>query len=83
LSSWPKEDLFKTRLGQADWDWANKRLTAATVIDLTKEPRVGKYVMFFHGSFVDAKKVEMGHGAASLAFCWSDDLVHWDWPGRK
>lgn len=83
LLTWPKENLYKTSLGQADWDWATARLTAATAIDLTREPRVGKYVLFFHASFTEAKKVETGHGGASLAFAWSDDLVHWEWAGKK
>jgi len=48
-----------------------------------QEPRVGKYVLFFHASFTEAKKVETGHGGASLAFAWSDDLVHWEWAGKK
>ena len=77
--NWPKENLYTTYLGQKDWEWATRRLTAATVLDLTKEPRVGKYIMFFHGSFQEAKNVERGHGAASLAFAWSEDLINWNW----
>jgi hypothetical protein len=69
-------------LGQNDWPWAQGRLTAATVIDLTGQPRVGKYVMFFHGSSREGLKRQPAHGAASLALAWSDDLETWHWPGK-
>jgi len=69
-------------LGQEDWPWAQGRLTAATVVDVTKEPAVGKYIMFFHGSSREGLKAHRAHGAASLAVAWSDDLVSWTWPGK-
>lgn len=37
-------------LGQEQWDWAKGRLTAGFVLDLTEDSRIGKYLMFFHGS---------------------------------
>ena len=37
--------------------------------------------MFFHGSVKNCTPET--HGKASLAIAWSDDLVHWDWPGEK
>lgn len=70
-------------LGQRDWPWAQGRLTAATVLDLTREPRVGKYVMFFHGDSVEGAKRKSAHGGASLAVAWSDDLKTWSWPGQR
>lgn len=52
----------------------------ATVIDLTDEVTVGKYIMFFHGSSKEGMRAQRAHGAASLAISWSDDLVNWSWP---
>ncbi len=75
-------DVQLLKLGQKDWPWAEGRLTAATVIDLTYESTVGKYVMFFHGSSVEGLHAQRAHGAASLAIAWSDDLVNWHWPGQ-
>ena len=80
--SWGPDTQLLT-LGQKDWFWSQGRLTAATVIDLTKEPVVGKYVMFFHGSSKEGLKAHRAHGAASLAIAWSDDLVDWTWPGEN
>jgi len=73
------EDLAHYTLGQDDWPWAQFRLTAAQVLDLRDEPRVGKYVMFFHGE----RRRHRAHGDASLGLAWSDDLVHWRWGGQK
>jgi len=75
-------DVQLLTLGQKDWPWAQGRLTAATVIDLTRESTVGKYVMFFHGSSKEGLQAQRAHGAASLAVAWSDDLVNWHWPGQ-
>ena len=75
-------DVQLLTLGQKQWPWAQGRLTAATVIDLTKESRVEKYIMFFHGSSKAGLKQQRAHGAASLAIAWSDDLVNWVWPGK-
>jgi sucrose-6-phosphate hydrolase SacC (GH32 family) len=73
-------DLQLLTLGQKDWAWAQGRITAATVIDLTDEITIGKYIMFFHGASKAGMRVHRAHGAASLAIAWSDDLVHWSWP---
>jgi hypothetical protein len=75
-------DVQLLTLGQKQWPWAQGRLTAATVIDMTKEPEVGKYIMFFHGSSKAGLEIQRAHGAASLAIAWSDDLVNWVWPGK-
>ncbi|MHC4228049.1 MAG: glycosyl hydrolase 53 family protein [Planctomycetota bacterium] len=80
--SWGQDTQLLT-LGQKQWPWAQGRLTAATVIDLTREPSVGKYIMFFHGSSKQGLKSQRAHGAASLAIAWSDDLVNWTWPGDR
>ncbi len=78
LATWSDDGLLT--LGQADWPWAQGRLTAATVIDLHNEPAVGKFVMFFHGDSPEGRKRLRAHCAASLALAWSDDLEHWTWP---
>ena len=79
--SWGADTELLT-LGQEQWPWAQGRLTAATVIDLTEEPSVGKYIMFFHGSTKEGLKAHGAHGRASMAIAWSDDLVNWTWPGK-
>ncbi len=76
LLEWTDDGVIT--LDQENWPWANRRLTAATVIDLHNEPRVGKYVMFFHGEPQGHR--HPAHYAASLALAWSDDLKHWSWP---
>jgi hypothetical protein len=76
-------DVQLLTLGQKQWPWAQGRLTAATVIDLTKDPVVGKYIMFFHGSSKAGLQAQRAHGEASLAIAWSDDLVNWTWPGKN
>jgi hypothetical protein len=75
-------DVQLLKLGQKDWPWAQGRLTAATVIDLTHDSTIGSYIMFFHGSSVEGLQAQRAHGAASMAIAWSDDLVNWHWPGQ-
>ena len=75
-------DVQLLTLGQKDWPWAQGRLTAATVIDVTGEPRVGKHLMFFHSDSPEGQRKHPAHGEASLAVAWSDDLTTWDWPGK-
>lgn len=82
LDDWG-EDVQLLTLGQSQWDWAKGRITAATVIDLKKEPGINKYLMFFHGSIDNSLITNEAHGEASLAIAWSDDLVNWQWPGMK
>ncbi|WP_020532622.1 hypothetical protein [Flexithrix dorotheae] len=70
-------------LGQKDWDWAKGRITAGTVINLKKNKNLGKYLLFFHGS---GPKTETEGGFdknASIGIAWSDDLLHWEWPGKN
>ena len=79
------KDLKKFRdsglltLGQKEWLWAQGRITAAFVLDLRKEPAVGKYIMFFHGVGLNGEKAYFQTNAC-LGLAWSDDLVRWDWP---
>ncbi|MGI5893768.1 MAG: family 43 glycosylhydrolase [Candidatus Merdivicinus sp.] len=68
-------------LGQPEWEWARGRITAAFVLDLKEDPRFGKYLMFFHGSGPEDESVDFDRNA-SLGVCWSDDLLHWQWPGK-
>lgn len=79
LQTWTDTALLT--LGQASWEWAQGRLTAGFVIDLRHEPRVGKYVMFFHGGTREGKARHSTHAQASLGLAWSDDLRTWRWPG--
>ncbi len=77
-------DLGIWTLGQSkDWPWARGRLSAGHVLDLRAEPGVGKYVMFYHGSTEEGVREQETHGESSLALAWSDDLLHWSWPGKQ
>ncbi len=79
LSDWRDEGLLT--LGQSDWAWAqNGRLTAGFVLDLRRDPAVGKALMFFHASAYPEKSG--GFWAhCSIGLAWSDDLKTWTWPG--
>ena len=68
-------------LGQKNWPWARGRLTAGFVLDMTEEVRIGKYIMFFHGSGPHSEKINFDNNA-SIGIAWSDDLRTWDWPGK-
>ncbi|MES2459591.1 MAG: hypothetical protein V4671_03350 [Armatimonadota bacterium] len=76
------EDCGFTTLGQDKWPWAQGRLTAGFVLDLTDEPLVGKYLMFFHGSGPEDEETFFDTHA-SLGIAWSDDLHEWYWPGKS
>ena len=71
------DDVQMLTFDQENWGWADERLTAATVIDLTKVKGIEKYIMFFHG---ETGYLIAAHGQASMAVAWSDDLINWDWP---
>lgn len=68
-------------LGQDKWDWARGRLTAGTVLDLRHVRRIGHYLMFFHGSGPLTESEGDFNRNASIGIAWSDDLVHWEYPG--
>jgi hypothetical protein len=77
------EDEKVITLGQENWPWAQRRLTAATVLDLTDTPKFGKYIMFFHGSSKEgAKPFYNAHNNASLGIAWSADLENWEWSDK-
>lgn len=81
LPNW--RDCAVLHLGLADWDWAQGRLTAGFVLDLRHEPRVGKAIMFFHGSRWPEGDPRGGWANhVSLGIAWSDDLLNWDWPAK-
>jgi hypothetical protein len=82
LETW--RDLGLITLGQKDWDWAQGRLTAGFVLDARHVPRLGKYLMFFHGSRYAEEDPRGGFdNFASIGLAWSNDLSEWDWPGKK
>lgn len=68
-------------LGQESWDWARGRITAATVLDCTDLPELGRYLMFFHGSGPEDEET-MFDTNASIGLAWSKDLLHWEWPTK-
>jgi len=70
-------------LGQEDWDWAKGRITAGTVINLTENPKFGKYLMFYHGSGPKTEQEGDFDKNASIGIAWSEDLINWDWPGKR
>ena len=81
LATWTDEGLLT--LGQKQWPWAAGRLTAGFVLDLRDDPRVGKALMFFHGSRWPERDPRGGWAShVSLGIAWSDDLLHWQWPGK-
>ena len=80
LKSWTDVGDLIT-LDQKNWPWAKGRLTAGFVLDMTEEARVGKYIMFFHGSGPHSERINFDNNA-SIGIAWSDDLKTWNWPGK-
>ena len=80
LHSW-KDWGNQITLGQDEWDWAAGRITAGTVVNLKK--KMGKYIMFFHGSGPKSESEGDFDRNASIGIAWSDDLVVWDWPEKE
>ncbi|NQU22764.1 MAG: hypothetical protein HQ567_15915 [Candidatus Nealsonbacteria bacterium] len=71
-------------LGQANWPWAETRLTAGVVLDLRKEPGIGKYLMFFHGVGPGkTRTMDNAYANCSIGIAWSDDLIRWGWPAKE
>jgi len=69
LKEW--KDIGIYTLDQEHWDFAGGRLTAAFA--MPAEHACGwKYIVFFHGSRADSKPET--HGAASLAFIYTNDF---------
>ena len=70
-------------LGQEDWPWAERRLTAGVVLDLRHEKAFGKYIMFYHGEGPGKENsIDTFVANCSIGIAWSDDLVSWEWPGN-
>ena len=81
MSTW--RDCGVLTLGVEDWDWAKGRLTAGFVLDLRENPRVGKALLFFHGSRWGEKDPRGGFANwTSIGLAWSEDLYEWEWPGK-
>ena len=68
-------------LGQKQWPWAQGRLTAGFVLDLTGESEYGKYIMFFHASGPEDERTMFDRNA-SIGIAWSDDLITWHYPNE-
>ena len=80
LVNWYDECLYT--LGQRQWPWAQGRITAGHLLDLRGHPAVGKYLLTFHGATARGRRERAHHGEARIGIAWSDDLVHWHWPGN-
>ena len=81
LIHWEDDGQLIT-LGQSGWPWARGRITAGTVVNLKSDKRVGKYLMFFHGSGPRTEEEGDFDKNASIGIAWSDDLTDWSWPGK-
>jgi hypothetical protein len=57
-------------------------LTAGFVLDLRKDPSVGKVLMFFHASRFPERTGRGFWRNCSIGLAWSDDLVRWQWPSN-
>ncbi len=77
-----RQSMDDLTLGQAEWDWAKGRLTAAFVLENTAGfAGLPRYLMFFHASrYSEAVAFD---SYASIALACSDDLTEWRWPGKK
>ncbi len=49
-------------------------------LDLKDDPRVGKYLMFYHAT--EHLDPHEHIGICSLGIAWSDDLIYWSWPKK-
>jgi hypothetical protein len=73
----------KITLGQEDWQhWAGQRVTAGFVLDLRSDPRIGKYLLFFHGQGPPPRSTEIINSGTDLGIAWSYDLINWEYPGK-
>jgi hypothetical protein len=82
LRVWREEGVLT--LGQQAWPWARGRLTGGFLLDLRRDPAVGKVLLFFHGSDFPEEDPRGGFDTfASVGVAWSDDLKTWRWPQRE
>ena len=80
LVNWYDECLYT--LGQRQWPWAQGRITAGHLLDLRRDPAIGKHLLTFHGATRRGHRERAHHGEASIGIAWSDDLLRWHWPGN-
>lgn len=81
LREW--RDCGLLTLGQPQWPWAAGRITAGFILDARAMPGVRKWLILFHGSAFPEEDPRGGFdNHASIGIAWSDDLIHWSWPGR-
>ena len=78
LVSWA-DTLGIATLGQAEWLWAQGRLTAGAVLDCRDVPEVGAYLLFFHGSGPRTEQEGDFDRNCHIGLAWSSDLEHWKW----
>jgi hypothetical protein len=70
-------------LGQGEWPWAERRLTAGVVLDLRQDRDFGKYIMFYHGEGPgNENSIDTFVANCSIGIAWSDDLLSWEWPQK-
>jgi hypothetical protein len=82
LKTWTDEGV--QTLGQAGWPWTQGRLTAAFALDLRQNPKIGKVLLFFHGSDYPEEDPRGGFdNFSSLGLAWGTDLKTWSWPGQS
>ena len=65
-------------LGQAQWPWAQGRITAGAVLDISHLCGEPMYIMVFHGSGPENEEVYFDT-FASLGIAYSRDLTNWEW----
>lgn len=65
LKTWTKREVIP--LGQADWVWAQGRLTAGYVVNRKNDPRFGKYIMVLHANPVKGEGPISPATAASVS----------------
>ena len=78
LRHWYDVGLYT--LGQRRWPWAQGRITAGHVLDMRHDPRVGRYLLVFHGATPRGRAQTGFHGEASIGLAWSQDMTRWYWP---
>ena len=72
LITWVDKGVYT--LDQEKWDFASGRLTAAFTMPCETDAK-HRHVVFFHGSRADS--VPETHGAASLAYAYTDDFKNY------
>ena len=70
-------------LNQNNWPWAKGRITAGTLVDLRKNSKFSKYLIFFHGSGPKTEDEGDFDKNASIGIAWSNDLKNWYWPKKN